>query len=120
MGWIFTFPVVSPDEQMFHEDALQLKLFILCPTAGHQGEVLVSAQVVSHPVMQEGLRNIVQDRTGGGRTRDCGPAGDSVLVPLSCRIIRARGKGDVGGHWGSSCQDADPPHLPPGPHVSSI
>lgn len=79
----------------------------------------VRAQVVPHPAMQEGLGNDIQGPTGGGRTRDCGPAGDSVLVPLSCRIIRARGRGDVGGHRGSSCQDPGPPHLPPSPHVSS-
>lgn len=79
----------------------------------------VGAQVVPHLEMQEHLGNNFHGPTGSRRNRDCGPAGDSILVPLSCRIIRTCDRNDVGGHRGSSCQGPHPPPLPPSPHVSS-
>ena len=42
----------------------------------------------------------------------------AILIPLSLREIRARGRGGSGGHCGSDCEDpAPPPHLT---HVSIV
>ena len=47
------------------------------------------AQVVPHPVMEEGLEKQCPDPTGSRRTQDCSGAGGSILVLRSYREIRA-------------------------------
>lgn len=76
--------------------------------------------MVPYPGMPEDLDDDIQGPAGSGRTQDCCPAGDSICVRLSCRIIRAQGRGGAGGCRGGGRQDpAPPPPLPRHPHVSS-
>ena len=80
----------------------------------------VQAQVVPHPVMEQGLENQHPESCWDWKDRDSRGAGGSILIPLSCREIRARARGGSGGHRGSSCEDPAPPPLPHLPRVSIV